>query len=64
MLVDKIPFVCDYPHADRPATLMVKHRLTKDGMSYYFTTVADKTKKNNFNKVPSTNSRSRLPQRL
>jgi len=41
----------DYSGADKPAPLGVDHLKTKDGLQFYFRTVHDKTKKNNFNMV-------------
>jgi hypothetical protein len=46
------PVMTDVKGSDQPATLMVKHRKTKDGLMFYFTTVHDKIKGNNFNSIP------------
>jgi len=64
MVVYNIPFVVDYAHADRPATLTVIHKLNKSGMTYYFRTIGDKTKRNNLNKLSSVSYRSKLPQHV
>jgi hypothetical protein len=43
----------DIPNADKPATLVVVNHMIKDGLAFYFRTVHDKLKGNNFNKVPA-----------
>ena len=52
MLLEKTPVVCDFPGKDEPVTLTAVHKLTKDGMVFYFRTIGDRTKKNNFNSMP------------
>jgi len=52
MQMTGVPFLVDYPHADKPSVLTIVHRLSKDGMSYYFKAIGDKNKRNNFSKVP------------
>jgi len=41
----------DIKHADKPASLAVAHRKTKDSLIFYFRSVHDQLKGNNFNKV-------------
>ena len=41
----------DIKHADKPASVAVAHRKTKDGLVFYFRTVHDAIKSNNFNKI-------------
>ena len=55
MLNNDVPFLVDYPGADRPSSLTVAHRLNSDGMTFYFRAIGDSTKKNNFNKVTRIN---------
>lgn len=64
LVVAQFPFVVDYPHADKPATLTAAHKLRKDGMSYHFKTIGDNTTRNNFSKVKAISVNSRLPKRL
>ncbi len=48
MILNGVTFLVDYKGADKPAILQVIHKTTKDGLIFYFKTVGDSTKKNNF----------------
>lgn len=48
MMLDNVPFLVDIKGSDKPAILQIIHKTTKDGGSFYFKTVGDSTKKNNF----------------
>jgi hypothetical protein len=43
----------DTKYKDDPATLTVVNYRVKDGLAFYFRTVHDKIRANNFNKVPA-----------
>ena len=45
-------FIVDLRTADRPALLIAVHQLTRTGGIYYFKTIGDSSKKNNFSAVP------------
>lgn len=55
MQMSGIPFLVDYPHADKPSVLTLVHRLHKDGMTYFFKAIGDKNLRNNFSRVPKIN---------
>ena len=44
-------FLVDVNHTDRPSLLTAVHALTPRGGAYYFRTVGDSSKFNNFNEV-------------
>ena len=48
MILNGVTFLVDYKGADKPAILQVIHKKVKDGLIFYFKTVGDSTKKNNF----------------
>lgn len=54
----------DIKHADKPASVAVVHRKTKDGLSFYFRTVHDTIKSNNFNKIESIRLISSLKYKI
>lgn len=56
--IEKVPFVVDWTGKDKPATLIVGHRRTADGIVYYLKTIGDKYMKNNFNNVPEAKAQS------
>jgi hypothetical protein len=58
------PVMTDVKGSDQPATVMVKHRKTKTGLMFYFTTVHDKIKGNNFNQIPAVTMNSARRYRL
>jgi len=52
MILNGVTFLVDYKGADKPAILQVIHKKVKDGLIFYFRTVGDGTKKNNFKALP------------
>lgn len=52
MVLNGVTFLVDYKGADKPAILQVIHKKVKDGLIFYFKTVGDSTKKNNFKALP------------
>ena len=53
MSFHKRTVLVDIPNADKPATLVVVSHRIKDGLAFYFRTIHDKIRANNFNKVPA-----------
>jgi len=53
MVLNGVTFLVDYKGADKPAILQVIHKKVKDGLIFYFKTVGDSTKKNNFKALPA-----------
>lgn len=54
-MMKEIPFLVDYPGADKPSVLTVAHRLNEDGMTFHFKAIGDTNKRNNFGRVPKIN---------
>jgi hypothetical protein len=52
MMLNGVDFIVDVNHEDRPAKLTIVHKTTSTGGIYFFRTVGDKNRKNNFNNVP------------
>jgi hypothetical protein len=52
MVLNGVTFLVDYKGADKPAILQVVHHMSKDQLTFYFKTVGDSTKKNNFKALP------------
>jgi|SRR6185436_2923510 len=50
--VQKRTVLVDSPRADKPASLAVVHEKIADGLRFYFRSVRDKVKTNDFNKTP------------
>ena len=53
MVLNGVTFLVDYKGADNPAILQVVNKKVKDGLIFYFKTVGDSTKKNNFKALPA-----------
>jgi hypothetical protein len=51
MMIDNVRFIVDINKGDRPAEVQVIHRKSGNSLIFYFKTVGDSTRKNNFNKV-------------
>jgi len=51
MMLNNIDFLVDVKGRDKPAKLMVIHRRKENSLIFYFKTVGDSEKNNNFNKV-------------
>jgi hypothetical protein len=53
MILDGVPFLVDQKGVDKPAILQVIHRMSGSRGVFYFKTIGDNTRKNNFSLVPS-----------
>ena len=53
MILDGVPFLVDQKGVDKPAVLQVIHRMSGNQLVFYFKTIGDSTRKNNFSLVPS-----------
>jgi len=53
MILDNVPFLVDQKGQDKPAALQVIHRMSGNQLVFYFKTIGDKSRKNNFSQVPS-----------
>jgi len=53
MILKGVPFLVDYKGADKPAVLQVVHRMSGNQLVFYFKTIGDASRKNNFSEVPA-----------
>jgi hypothetical protein len=51
MMLNNVDFLVDVKGRDKPAKLMTVHRRSGNSLIFYFKTVGDSEKNNNFNKV-------------
>ena len=52
MILKGVPFLVDVKGADKPAVLQVVHRMSGNQLVFYFRSIGDASKKNNFMNVP------------
>lgn len=53
MILNGVPFLVDQKGVDKPAILQVIHRMSGNQLVFYFKTIGDRSRKNNFSQVPS-----------
>jgi len=53
MILKGVPFLVDYKGADKPAVLQVVHRMSGNQLVFYFKTIGDASRKNNFAEIPT-----------
>lgn len=51
MMLDNVDFLVDVKGRDKPAKLMYVHRKSGNSLIFYFKTIGDSEKLNNFNKL-------------